>query len=110
MKRFAHELWIKNEEAKPVYTLDCARGGLQNLIFLSAHFGARRAFREVCPKHRNIRRESCGCDASGKDRKPSRGMATDIVLFPGGCNGTPDARPNLRSRAFSLNAPNLLRR
>jgi hypothetical protein len=34
-------------------------------------------------KHRNIRRESCGCDASGKDRKPSRSMATDIVLFPG---------------------------
>jgi hypothetical protein len=43
-------------------------GGLDHLIFLSAHFGAMRAFREVCPKHRNIRRESCGCDASGKDR------------------------------------------
>jgi hypothetical protein len=45
-------------------------------------FGAMRACREVCPKHRNIRRESCGCDAPGQDPQSSRRMATDTVLFP----------------------------
>jgi len=54
----------QHEEAKPALAWVVIEEDLQKSdIFPPINFGARRALREVCPKHRNIRRETCGCDA-----------------------------------------------
>jgi hypothetical protein len=53
----------QHEEAKPALAWVAIEEDLQKSdIFSPINFGARRAFREVCPKHQNIRRETCGCD------------------------------------------------
>ena len=44
MKRFAHELWIKIEEAELAHVVGCARGGLENLIFSFCTFWSKEGF------------------------------------------------------------------
>ena len=44
MKRFAHERWIENEEAKLAHAVGYARGGLKNLIFSFCTFWSKEGF------------------------------------------------------------------
>jgi hypothetical protein len=51
MKRFSHETTVKNTEVELTHSVRTAQGGAKKAVSLTAHLGAMRAFREVCPKH-----------------------------------------------------------